>query len=63
MIYGTQGYLVNTQTLTLDKINKFYPITSPYDIAVAKILKTYILEPKIVELSEYASKSDTQGLI
>jgi len=60
MIYGTQGYLVNTQTLTLDKINKFYPITSPYDITVAKILKSYILEPKIIELSEYGGRSDTQ---
>jgi hypothetical protein len=62
ILHGAQGYLVNTQTLTLDKINKLYPITTPYDVIVPKILKSYILEPKIIELSEYGGESDTQGV-
>lgn len=61
-VHGTQGYLVNTQTLTPDKIKKLYPILIPYDIAASSILKSYALDPKIIELSEHGGSSDTQGI-
>jgi hypothetical protein len=61
-LHGTQSYIVNVRNLNLDKINKLYPIEKPIDTIIPKHFVTYIILPKIVELSKYASYSNTQNI-
>ena len=62
-LHGTQSYIVNTHNMSLDKINKLYPIKSPIDTVIPKKFNTYITIPKIVELNnKYNGYSNTQNI-
>ena len=61
-LHGTQSYIVNVRNLNLDKINKLYPIEKPIDTIIPKHFITYIILPKIVELSKHARFSNTQNI-
>ena len=62
-LHGTQSYIVNTRNMSLDKINKLYPIKSPIDTVIPKKFNTYITIPKIVELNnKYNGYSNTQNI-
>ena len=61
-VFGTHGYMVNTKVLTLEKIDELLPIVEPFDVAISKIFKSYVVEPKLIELSVHGSTSNTQGI-
>ena len=61
-MHGAQSYIVNPKNITLDKINSLYPFDKPYDVIVPKKFKTYVVIPKIVELSKFSGHSNTQGI-
>jgi GR25 family glycosyltransferase involved in LPS biosynthesis len=60
LLHGTQSYLFRTNSF--NKIINLLPITEPYDLASSKIFNSYIIEPKIFDLSKYGSISNTQGI-
>jgi GR25 family glycosyltransferase involved in LPS biosynthesis len=61
-LHGTQSYIVNPKNITLSKINNLYPIEKPYDVVIATKFKTYVVIPKIIELSKFGGYSNTQGI-
>lgn len=61
-LHGAQAYIVNTNTITMEKIDKLLPFKRPYDVIVPKIFKCYVVIPKIVTLSKYGNISNTQGI-
>lgn len=61
-LHGAHAYIVNGKKLSLEKINKLFPFILPYDVALPKIFKTYIIIPKVIELGEFGSISNTQGI-
>jgi len=61
-LHGCQSYIVNTHNMNLEKIKKLFPIEKPIDTIIPKYFVTYITIPKIVELSEFGSISNTQGI-
>jgi GR25 family glycosyltransferase involved in LPS biosynthesis len=60
MLHGTQAYLFRTDSLK--KIINLLPIREPYDLAASKIFNSYIIEPKIFDLSKFGSISNTQSI-
>jgi GR25 family glycosyltransferase involved in LPS biosynthesis len=59
-LHGTQGYLVNNKNAY--KYKDLLPIIYPYDLALPKGLKTFILEPPVIQLSKFGGKSNTQSI-
>lgn len=63
-VYGTHGYIINSQNITKEKIDKFFPISLPYDIALPRVLKSYIVIPKVIELNKtFMYTSNTQSIL
>ena len=60
--HGAQSYIVNPKNITMSKINSLYPIEKPYDVILPVIMKTYIVIPKLVELSKFGGFSNTQNI-
>jgi GR25 family glycosyltransferase involved in LPS biosynthesis len=63
-LHGCQGYIVNLENTTLNtKVNILHRnMNKPYDVILPTVCKTYILEPKLVELNECSNTSNTQFL-
>ena len=62
LVHGTHGYIINLERITKEKIQKMYPIDMPLDVKFPQILDTFIIEPKLIMLSEFGSVSNTQGI-
>ena len=60
-LHGAQAYLVKTSSIK-SKLNKLFPIKNPYDLILPEIFNTYIIEPKIMELSHFRNYSNTQNI-
>jgi hypothetical protein len=61
-LHGNQCYIVNTDNITQQKIDSLFPIVDPFDCVVASKFKTYIIEPKVVDLGEDSNYSNTQNI-
>lgn len=62
LVHGLHGYIVNSKKLKMEKINSLYPIEEPIDISLPKKFKSYVVEPKLIELTEDGGNSNTQGI-
>jgi glycosyl transferase family 25 len=61
-LHGTHAYLINTKNLTKAKIDSLLPIEKPYDVILPIKFKTYISQPKIIQLGEFGGISNTQSI-
>jgi len=62
-VHGTHGYLINLENINEDKINKMFPIMIPYDVKLPQIFNCFVIEPKLIELSEDSTVSNTQNIL
>ena len=61
-VYGAHAYCVRSSSVTREKIRALFPIDKPFDIAIPKIFTSYVIDPKLVQLSELSEYSNTQNI-
>lgn len=61
LVFGLQAYVINGKNITQDKIDSLFPIQKPIDIILPTVFKkSYIVIPKIANLSKFAEYSNTE---
>jgi len=62
-VYGAHGYIINNQNITKEKIDRLFPILYPLDVALPKVFKSYIVNPKVIEINKtFMNTSNTQSI-